>query len=290
MRRMWLRTLVRGQQSVGPPNDPIFIIGCPRSGTTLLFRLLQQHVEVGTPGGEGHILWNTFQHPRRRNWSSDRLLEADIVPGEREFLYAAIRRMAEGGRFLDKTPRNCLRIPYLLELFPGARFVVLKRDGPPTVSSLIEGWRVRHGISYRLPERLELAEYRGRLWSYLLPPGWRDLKHTTIADVAARQYVSAYETALTDIQRVPKGFVTEVAYESLVRRPVPVIEALLEELHLPSSGDVISMASDLSKHEVQANSPPRPDKWKQRADEITRIFPTISPTARRLGYEGRLDL
>jgi len=290
MRRMWLRTLVRGQRDVDPPNDPIFIIGCPRSGTTLLFRLLQQHVEIGTPGGEGHILWNTFQHPRTRNWSSDRLLEADIVAGEREFLYAAIRRMAGGGRFLDKTPRNCLRIPYLLELFPGARFVVLKRDGPPTVSSLIEGWRVRHGISYRLPERLELAEYRGRLWSYLLPPGWRDLKHTTIADVAARQYVSAYETALTDIQRVPKGFVTEVAYESLVRRPVPVIEALLEELHLPSSGDVISMASDLSKHEVQANSPPRPDKWKQRADEITRIFPTISPTARRLGYEGRLDL
>lgn len=290
LRRMWLRTLVRAEQDVDPPRDPIFIIGCPRSGTTLLFRLLQRHVDVGTPGGEGHILWNTFQHPRERGWSSDRLLEDDIEPRERKFFYAAIRRMTGEGRFLDKTPRNCLRIPYLLELFPGARFVLLKRDGPPTVSSLIEGWRVRHGISYRLPERLELAEYRGRLWSYLLPPGWRELKHTTIADVAARQYVAAYENALTDIKRVPQELVTEITYESLVSRPVPVIEALLEDLRLPPSTEVVSMASDLSKHEVQVNSPPRPDKWKQRADEVARIFPTISPTTRRLGYKDTLDL
>ncbi|HZK51926.1 MAG TPA: hypothetical protein VFD47_10225, partial [Actinomycetota bacterium] len=132
--------------------------------------------------------------------------------------------------------------------------------------------------------------YRGRLWSYLLPPGWRELKHTTIADVAARQYVAAYENALTDIKRVPQELVTEITYESLVSRPVPVIEALLEDLRLPPSAEVVSMASDLSKHEVQVNSPPRPDKWKQRADEVARIFPTISPTTRRLGYKDTLDL
>ncbi|MGH2702419.1 MAG: sulfotransferase family protein [Actinomycetota bacterium] len=289
-RRMWLRAAVRRKQDAPPPADPIFIIGCPRSGTTLLFRLLQSHRAVSTPVGEGHILWNTFQHPRTRNWTSDRLAAEDIKPGERPFLYAAIERMTRGGRFLDKTPRNSLRIPYLLELFPSATFVLLKRDGPPTVSSLIEGWSLRHGISYRLPENLELAEYRGRLWSYLLPAGWRDLMGTTIADVAAHQYVASYETALSDMEKVPGGSIVELTYESLVAQPVEEIERLLDFLALPHSDEVIAMASNLPAHQVQVNSPPRPDKWRERGDEIGRIFPIIAPTTQKLGYASTLDL
>lgn len=289
-RRMWLRAAVRRNHDAPPPAAPIFIIGCPRSGTTLLFRLLQEHSDVSTPGGEGHVLWNTFQHPRTRNWDSDRLGAGDIKAGERPFLYAAIARMNERGRFLDKTPRNCLRIPYLLELFPGATFLLLKRDGPPTVSSLIEGWTVRHGISYRLPENLELAEYRGHLWSYLLPPGWRNLKNTTIADVAAHQYAASYETALSDLEKAPSGSVVVLTYESLVAQPVQEIERVLDSLGLSHSSDVIAMASNLSAHQVQANSPPRPNKWRERQDEIQRIFPIISSTTQRLGYETRLDL
>jgi len=289
-RRMWLRAAVRHEQDAPPPADPIFIIGCPRSGTTLLFRLLQRHRDVNTPRGEGHILWNAFQHPRTRNWASDQLGAEDIRGGERPFLYAAIDRMAKGGRFLDKTPRNCLRIPYLLELFPGATFVLLKRDGPATVSSLIEGWTWRHGISYRLPENLELAEYRGHLWSYLLPPAWRDFKTTTIADVAAHQYASSYETTLTDKEEIPIGSIIELTYESLVAQPVQEIESLLDFLGLPPSDEVISMASNLPAHHVQVNSPPRPDKWRERSEEIERIFPLIAPTMQKLGYESSLDL
>lgn len=290
LRRTWLKASVSRRRDAPPPANPIVIIGCPRSGTTLLFRLLQRHAGVSTPGGEGHILWNTFQHPRERGWSSDRLVEDDIRPGEREFLYAAIDRMTGGGRFLDKTPRNCLRVPYLRALFPGATYVLLKRDGPPTVSSLIEGWTVRHGISYRLPDKLELAEYRGRLWSYLLPPDWRDLQGTSFADVAARQYVASYETALSDLRELPSTRVIELSYESLVAQPVEAIGRLLDALELNHSDDVLDMASHLSSHQVQTNSPPRPDKWRERADEIGRILPLIAPTTQKLGYESTPDL
>ena len=283
--RAYLRamTMVRGTEE--PPNDPIFIIGCPRSGTTLLFRLLSRHESLGSVRGEGHIFWNTYQHPRRYGWTSDRATESDIKPGESRYIYSAIRETTGGGRFLEKTPRNCLRIPYLAALFPNARFVLLKRSGLDTVSSLIEGWRVRHGISYRLPEPLALDEYQGNFWSYLLPPGWRNVAHTSIAEVAALQYVSSYETALNDLALLDEEKVTELSFEELLAEPVLHSEGLLDALGLKPSASVMAMATNLTAHPVQTNSPPRPDKWRERASEIAPVLDRIAPTMERLGYD-----
>jgi len=284
-RRAYLRamTMIRGTED--PPKDPIFIIGCPRSGTTLLFRLLSRHEGLGSVAGEGHIFWNTYQHPRRYGWSSDRATQMDIKPGESRYIYSAIRESTGSGRFLEKTPRNCLRIPYLEALFPEARYVLLKRSGLDTVSSLIEGWRVRHGISYRLPEPLQLKEYQGRFWSYLLPPGWRQVADTSIAEVAALQYVASYETALDDLAQIDEDRVIELSFEQLLSEPVTHSERLLEALDLVPSAGVSSMAANLTAHPVQANSPPRPDKWRERAGEIEPVLERFAPTMERLGYD-----
>jgi hypothetical protein len=288
-RRLVLAARMLGQKPAPPPHRPIFILGCPRSGTTILFRLLQRHDSLRTPHGEGHILWNKYQHPRLRGWTSDRLTEQDIQPQEPEFLYTAIHRIAGEERFLDKTPRNCLRVPYLSRVFPDATFVLLKRNGPATVSSLIEGWTVRHGVSYRLPVELNLDEYRGNLWCYMLPPQWRDLTQTSIREIAANQYVSSYEIALDDLASSPAGNVISISYEELVARPVEAISSLLASLELPASAEVTSMAKHLSSHRVQSNSPPRSDKWRERIDDIRQVMPLIGPTMERLGYEGKLD-
>jgi len=108
-----------------------------------------------------------------------------VRPAERRYLYTAIKTMAGEMRFLDKTPKNILKLPYLASLFPDATFVFVKRDAPDTLNSLIEGWTVRFGIPYRLPQRLELADYRGRYWCYVLPERWREWARTSVGDVAA---------------------------------------------------------------------------------------------------------
>jgi hypothetical protein len=288
--RLWLRALAARRGTDEPPHAPIFLVGCPRSGTTLLFRLLRRHEALGSPRGEGHVLWNTFHHPRATGWSSDRVTASDVRPGEARFVYTGARALSGGARFLDKTPRNVLKVPYLAALFPGARYVLLKRNGPATVSSLIEGWTVRHGVSYRLPERLRLEEYHGRLWSYVLPPGWRGYADPSLADVAALQYVASYETALDDFAADPSLECTEVSFEDLLEHPLRVTENLLEALDLPPSERVMEMAADLGAHPVQTNSPPRPDKWRDRAPEIARVLPRIAPTMERLGYDARVSI
>jgi hypothetical protein len=44
------------------------------------------------------------------------------------------------------------------------------------------------------------------------------------------------------------------------------------------------MATNLNAHPVQTNSPPRPEKWRERASEIAPILDRIAPTMERLGY------
>lgn len=282
--RRYLRTLAAARGIDEPPSRPIFVIGCPRSGTTLLFRLLKCHGSLRGLHGEGHVLWSAYQHPRDKNWSSDRATAADIRSGEARYLYTGIAEIAGTRRFLDKTPRNSLKVSYLASLFPDATFVLLARDGPATVSSLIEGWKLRHGVSYRLPLELRLAEYRGRYWSYVLPSGWRYRVNTSIAEVAALQYVSSYETALDDLASIRSDRVVLIRFEDLLRDPVPEITRLSGRLELAPSEPMIDMASHLESHPVQTTSPPRPGKWRDRAEEIAGIRDLIAPTMERLGY------
>jgi hypothetical protein len=219
-----------------------------------------------------------------KGWSSDRVTEDDVKPGEPRFLYTGIRRIAGDRRFLDKTPKNVLRIPYLTKLFPDATFVLLKRDGRDTVSSLIEGWKVRQSPSYRLPEPLDLSDYRGRMWSFVLPPGWREWASSSIAEVAAFQYAASYEIALDDKECLPPDSVVEVRFEELLQSPRREVPWLLERLELSPSTEVMDIALNLNAYPVMSNSPPRREKWRDRADEIARVMPRIAPTMARLGY------
>jgi hypothetical protein len=282
--RYWLRARARLERDALPPHKPVFIIGSPRSGTTLLFRLMRRHEAFWAPRGEGHVLWNAYQHPRHKGWTSDRVTKEDIKESEPHFLYSAIEKMTDGARFLDKTPRNALKLPYLMSLFPDASIILLRRSGLDTVSSLIEGWTVRHGVSYRLPEKLELNEYEGRLWSYVLPPGWQERKRTTFADIAALQYTTSYEIAIADLQTLEPPSYIEIQFEELLRAPAAVLTDAFDRLGLGMTEPVLEMARNLGAHPVQTNTPPRAEKWRDREDEIMRILPQISPVMKRLGY------
>lgn len=267
------------------PSRPVFLIGCPRSGTTLLFRLLSQHEGVAALPAEGHVLWSAYQHPSRTGWSSDRATGSGVHPRERRYLYHAIGAVARGRRFMDKTPKNVLKVPYLASLFPDASFVFLHRDPRDTIGSLIEGWRAGHGISYRLPVPLRLDGSTVRHWSYVLPPGWRTLGDASVPEVAAFQYRVSNEVALDDLSLLAGDAVVHVSFEDLVARPGPVAAGLLERLGLGPSETVARWARDLSSHHVSTVSPPRKEKWRDRQDEVLAVLPSVAEVAARLGYD-----
>ncbi len=68
--------------------DPVFIIGCPRSGTTLLFTILSASPELWSSYRESHFIWQSFLPDPRDPMYSMQLTETDFQPKHREQMEA----------------------------------------------------------------------------------------------------------------------------------------------------------------------------------------------------------
>jgi hypothetical protein len=286
--RQTLRTIspLAGTLPIGPPSHPIFLIGCPRSGTSLLYAILRRSPELAGLPGEGHVLWESLHHPKYHGWESNALGAEHATKRDRNFFYATIRAISRGRRFLDKTPKNSLRVPYLAALFPDADFIFLRRRGADNVNSLIQGWRARPRFAtYTLPSNAS-SNGRGRAWSFVLIPGWRELEGLTVEEICARQYVSCNEAVLAAAELVnPRRWIS-VRYEDIVARPEQEIARILDRLGLALTPEIASLAARLDQLPINTVTPPGPGKWKvENPAEVARILPIIAETERKLGYE-----
>lgn len=281
------RPLVVAMPAAKPPPPPVFVIGCPRSGTSILYRALSASPEMASIRHEGHLLWEAFNHPSRHGWSSNALTAEDVTDIERKYVYRVLRVVGGRRRFVDKTPKNCLRVSYLNALFPEATFVFLRRRAADNVSSLMQGWRARPRYAgYELPQALEgLGELNGHTWSFVLIPGWRELRNASLEEVCARQYVECNEAILRARRELDPARTVDVAYEDLVARPSEEVARVYGELGLRFTDEAAVFAADLRRTPINALTPPREEKWRdENLDEIRRILPLVAETERRLGY------
>jgi hypothetical protein len=266
---------------------PIFVLGCPRSGTSILLQLLLQSPELRSVQSEGHILWQPHHHPRDYDWESDALGAGDLSERERDYIYMAVRIVVRDRRFIDKTPESCLRVPYLRALFPDATFVFLRRRGAANVSSLIEGWRARpRFVTYRLPQPLEgLGPLSGDRWSFVLVPGWRDLRFAPLEEICACQYVACNEAVLDARGDARADSWIDVDYDDLVAAPVATGRSLFESLGLPFPSEAERFAAALDRTPGPTALSARPGEALERnRPAVERILPLIAPTERRLGW------
>jgi hypothetical protein len=255
----------------------------------MLHAVLARSPDLGSLPGEGHLLWNLFHDEGRSGWDSQATQPGDIAKGERRALSWTIAQIAGERRYLDKTPRNSLQVPYLHRLFPDAWFVFLVRDGRATVSSLLNGWRDTSGMfpGRRMPVPVSIDGYDGETWKFVAPPGWESYaRGRTLADVCAFQWVASMEAILAGRDSVPADRWIEVRYERFVAIPDAETARLLIALDLPLDRAVVDDARQLDRRVTKAVTPPRVDKWRdENPEEIERILPVIAPAMRRLGYD-----
>jgi hypothetical protein len=226
---------------------PIFLLGCQRSGTTMLRLVLDSHSRISC-GPETRFLTD-LERIVGRDW--ERLARfgfprEDWLRRIREFFggvhgdYAAARGKA---RWADKTPLYALAIPFLAEVFPDAQIVHVIRDGRDVVVS----HRKRFGYwsavkcAMKWPRYIRVARAAGRA----LPP-------------------ERYH---------------EVRYEEAVREPEKTLRALFEFLGEPWEPGVLDYGD--KQHDVADKYTREADKRRAAARTDAQIYGSRVGTYRR---------
>ena len=166
-------------------DGPVFVVGMPRSGTTLVEQILASHPAVFGAGELASL-------PRL----VDRLGLGDGVPAAAalaalgsDYTAAVHRRAPEAARIVDKLPDNALRAGLIHLAMPGARIIHVRRDGFETCMSCFT--KLFRGD---VPYAYDLAElgryYRAHAglmahWQRVLPDGvWLEVAYAAlIADL-----------------------------------------------------------------------------------------------------------
>lgn len=264
---------------------PIFIIGAPRSGTSLLYAVLRSSSRTGHWPGEAHEVWEAEHHPALRGWSSNALEADDATPEVAARIKRAFILTVGSKRLIEKTPRNTMRIPFLEALFPGARYVYLKRDGRENVNSLINAWRTPRYRTYRLPQPHSIEGVDPAWWKFVLYPGWEADAHGPLEVVAAKQWIASNEHALRDRELVTPERWLEVSYEDFIAAPTEETRRIFRFLDLPFEPAVERKAAAIDKTPINTVTPPESGKWKRENPvEIAAISDLIAATMNKLGY------
>lgn len=225
----------------------MFIIGCGRSGTTVLGSILAQHSAVLFLN-EPRRLWRAA-YPFTDVWSENApsrggrlvLTAADTLPHRSRKLQQAFRaemRRADRSVLIEKLPANSFRLPFLQTIFPEARYLHLQRDGREVARSIakrveegpwfgINGYRWRqlektaHSqvVTSALPELCDGAFDRGLL-------EWR-LNEEAIASFLPSLSPTAW---------------VRVTYEQLIRDPGAKVGELLTFLGIEIDDNVLAYA------------------------------------------------
>lgn len=263
---------------------PVFIVAAPRSGSTLLFETLAQARGFVSVGGEAPGLTERLPQlrPGAPGVDSNRLTAAAVDDLVREHVDRFLRerlRQADGTaidagaplRWIEKTPRNALRIPFLRALFPDARFVLLWRDPRENLASIIEAWNSGGWITYP-----SLDGWDGP-WSLLLPPGWQALRGRPLAEIAAFQWAATHRYMLEDLATLPAASWTALSYADFLDDPAAAARRLCEFAGVAFDAHIAARVAaplPLSQHTLSA---PAADKWRRHAAAIEPQLDAIEP-------------
>ncbi len=306
--------------------NPVIIIGCPRSGTSLLFRLLSTSPELWSLYRESNDIWNGFYKHIGKDFNNEVLTDRDLNEEGKTFLlnefhkhslnnykigyftreyllknpfmYGAVEIITSINqiyknaflkeyKIIEKTPKNCFRIPFINKLFNDCKFIFLKRDGRSNINSLIEGWQQPNKYIRGQAKNIVLnikgySENNRKSWKYVLPPDWEAYTNKPLEEVCAFQWISSNQHAIEGLSTIPNDRKYTIRYEDLSENTYEIIENLCRFIDIPFSDELkkISHKPPLVNYVTK----PSKDKWKKNIDLIKNTYQSIQPMMKKLDY------
>ncbi|HEY8003333.1 MAG TPA: sulfotransferase [Phenylobacterium sp.] len=255
------------QPPAGEARRHVFLVGFPRSGTTLLEQVLASHPDVEALE-ERDTLADAIEAYGRR--PQDLAALAAAPQSEITRLRAAYwRRVSgEGARvsgkvFIDKLPLNTFRLPMIAKLFPEARVLFARRDPRDVVLSC---FRRRFGMNGPMYQLLTLAGGAG-FYDAAMQIGERlpifGLPHLIVRHEAL---VEGFDATVGEAC----GFL-DIAFTEAMRGFADRIQD--RGVATPSG---LQVSRGLTSEGIGA--------WRRYAGEMAEVLPVLDPWARRFGY------
>lgn len=192
-----------------PAADPIFVVGLPRAGSTLVEQILSSHSQVEGTMELPEVI--SITHELRREAGPlgsyhDVLAKLDPARlrelGERYLERTRVQRKTAAPHFIDKMPNNFFHVGLIHLMLPNARIVDVRRH---PMACCFSGWKQYFA--------------RGQNFSY------------DLADIG--RYYRDYLALMAHMDRVLPGRVHRVVYETLVEDTEREVRRLLEYCGLP---------------------------------------------------------
>jgi hypothetical protein len=184
-----------------------FIVGCPRSGTTMVQQALNRHSRIAIPA-ETKFFFSFLGHPRRKQVRHIQRLNEDLnirLPAPatrivtdsegRAFYELMARQYVERSAkkdlayFGEKTPEHTGHLPRIRQMYPEAKIVVLYRDGRDVASSLS-----------RMPWMTSSVYANFAVWLY-----YHWIIQRVKEDNSSNLYFARYEDIVADPRRELRG-------------------------------------------------------------------------------------
>jgi hypothetical protein len=247
---------------------PFFLMGFPRSGTTLLDRMLSAHPDVVSVEEQETLVdaQRDFLLPPH---GTERLISIseDV---RRTYEEAYRRRLADAAQqtapvILDKLPLHTIFLPLINRLLPGSRVIFVVRDPRDVcLSCFMQRFELNTAMSHFL-----------------------DLGTT------ASYYRAVMQLGLASLDRLPIR-ARLVRYESLITEPEPLLRELVSFLGLDWDPAVLRYREKLAGSRIttpsyrQVSQPlyrSSIGRWRRYAPELESVLPELQPLVSQLGYD-----
>lgn len=213
-------------------SGPVFVIGLPRSGTTLVDRILSSHSAVDSLGeinNFAYALMHTIGRAGDKLHLVEYSAEIDFSVLGRRYVNAVRSYGRTAPWLIDKTPLNYLYIGLIKLAIPNARIVHIRRNPMDSCYGMYRTlFRAGYPFSYSLDDlgRYYVA-YRGLMdhWNDVAGDAYLDIEYETLVDdqeAVSRQVIEYcgldWEAACLEFHRNSSAVLT--ASSAQVRRPV----------------------------------------------------------------------
>lgn len=223
-----------------PPDRPVFIIGPHRSGTTLLYRILSKHPDLGyfnqadrrlrdlprlarlvtqikrqDSPAEAQKIWDRF-----RTGDDDIMGVAEATPEVIRWYrekVGTVLDLRQANRFVAKYPRLSLRLSWINAIFPDAVFIHMLRDWRAVVSSTVI--------------RRQNRRDKNGGWFGVRIPGWQNMGELPHEVVVGRIFRFVTQTLEAEGSKYGDRFI-RTSYEGLCDRPLEVTRNVLNRCGL----------------------------------------------------------